>query len=272
MIGLVPVALVLVLVQAGSNTGPPPSSVCGDNADDDRTADLRQRAEAGDPIAQVELGQRYEIGVPPFALDEAQAAAWYLRAAESGLAGAQVNLATMYLEGHGVGRDVGRAVTWYRAAAAQGDTLAAFGLAVLYDTGAEGLPPSARVAATWFERAATRGFAPAQTRLGDLYRTGRGLPRDPRAAAIWYRRAADQDDARAQTELGLLLAGEEALADPVEAHKWLNLAASRGAHAEQRARATTLRDALAARMTEDQLLEAQRRAGTWQDTTGARGH
>jgi len=264
------VLVTLLPVQAGSGAGsiPGPVQAAAVDAQDD-PADLRRRAATGDARAQLELGQRYEAGVPPFPFDQVEAARWYRRAAESGHAGAQVNLATMYLEGHGVRRDVAQAVTWYRAAAAQGNTMAQLELAMLYDTGAGDLRPDAAVAATWLHRAAARGLAPAQKRLGDLYREGRGVPLDLRAAATWYRRAADQGDADAQTELGRLLAGQTRLADPVEAHKWLNLAASRGAHAAQRARATRLRDELAARMNEGQLLEAYRRAAEWHDTVGA---
>ena len=53
--------------------------------------------------------------------------------------------------------------------------------------------------------------------------------------------------------------------DDVEAHMWLNLAASRLA-GEQRQRTVAARDIVAARMTSADLSEAQRRAREWHAT------
>ena len=71
--------------------------------------------------------------------------------------------------------------------------------------------------------------------------------------------AAGAGDARAMLALGhLYLQGLGAPQDFVEAHKWFNLAASRG-----NAEAAEERDALAARMTPAQIADAQRLAGSW---------
>ena len=72
--------------------------------------------------------------------------------------------------------------------------------------------------------------------------------------------AADAGDRRAMLALGRLY--RQGLGVPqnyVEAHKWLNLAASRG-----EAAALEERDALAAQMTPTQVAEAQERATQWQ--------
>lgn len=71
--------------------------------------------------------------------------------------------------------------------------------------------------------------------------------------------AADMGDGRAMLALGrLYFQGLGVLQDFVEAHKWLNLAASRG-----EAEAVKERDALAARMTADERVEARRLARAW---------
>ncbi len=78
-------------------------------------------------------------------------------------------------------------------------------------------------------------------------------------ALVQWKTAAATGDRRAMHTLGrLYLQGLGALQDYVEAHKWLNLAASRG---EAAARAE--RDALAAKMTPAQVAEAQALARAW---------
>lgn len=79
----------------------------------------RERAEAGDADAQVNLGHLYErgLGVMP---DRAAALAWYRRAAERGDAPAQYQVGLMHELGLGVSADAGAAEYWYRRAIDQG--------------------------------------------------------------------------------------------------------------------------------------------------------
>ena len=83
-------------------------------------------------------------------------------------------------------------------------------------------------------------------------------------ALIQWRAAADASERRAMLALGrLYLQGLGVIQDYVEAHKWLNLAASRG-----EAAALEERDALAAQMTPAQIATAQERAATWRPGAG----
>ena len=77
-------------------------------------------AEAGDPRAQEFIGILYEEGhgVPK---DIGKALAWYERAAESGDMAAQYNLGRIYLEGTLVERDLERGRELLQRAADQGD-------------------------------------------------------------------------------------------------------------------------------------------------------
>src|SRR5437867_9161069 len=70
------------------------------------------RAQAGDPVAQNQLGEMYEHGngVPR---DFAKAARWYRLAAEQGMAPAQLNLGTLYENGQGVAQSYAEAARWY---------------------------------------------------------------------------------------------------------------------------------------------------------------
>mgnify|MGYP006177725891 CR=1 FL=1 len=63
--------------------------------------------------------------------DQAQAAAWYRKAAEQGYAPAQTMLGVMYFSGVGVPKDVDVGASWYCAAAAQGDSRARTNLEIL---------------------------------------------------------------------------------------------------------------------------------------------
>ncbi len=82
----------------------------------------------------------------------------------------------------------------------------------------------------------------------------------PAEALSEWRAAADAGDQRAMLALGRrYVQGLGVVQDYVEAHKWLNLAASLG-----EAAAVEERDALAARMTPQQVATAQELAAAWQ--------
>jgi TPR repeat protein len=76
-------------------------------------------AEKGDPEAQFELGLAFASGGDRF--DSAEAARWYLKAAEQNHARAQYNLGLMYLKGQGVPRDKALSRLWMSKAANLGD-------------------------------------------------------------------------------------------------------------------------------------------------------
>jgi len=110
---------------------------------------------------------------------------------------------------------------------------------------------------------ALRGNARAQARLGFMYENGFGVPQAYDAAADLYQRAAVQGDPFAQSRLGLSYdKGHGVPPNAVLSYKWLNLAA---AHAPKRERDTylRLRNAVASKMSSDQIVEGQRLALIW---------
>ena len=118
-------------------------------------------------------------------------------------------------------------------------------------------------AAPLLQIAAERGSPAAQTYLGYMYQNGLGVPQNYVAAAGWLQQAAVQGEPTAQFLLGLLFdKGFGVPQDWVEAEVWLNLAAS-GATGRQRDYYARLRDAVAQKLTIDQLREAQWRAFLW---------
>ncbi|MGD0364841.1 MAG: tetratricopeptide repeat protein, partial [Bryobacteraceae bacterium] len=99
--------------------------------------------------------------------------------------------------------------------------------------------------------------------LGDLYRHGQEIPQDHGEAVKWSRKAAEQGLADAQYRLGLAYYNGEGVAQNyVQAHIWLDLAASVSAGDDLK-KYSSARDEVAAKMTPQQIAEAQRLAREW---------
>jgi len=137
--------------------------------------------------------------------DYVQAAKWYRKAAEQGLADAQHNLGHMYSNGYGVTQVYAEALKWYRKAAEQRSAAAQYNLGVMYGNG-EGVPQDYAEAMRWFRKAAEQGWAEAQYNLGVMYNNGQGVTQDYVQAAKWYRWAAEQGLAEAQSNLDVMYA------------------------------------------------------------------
>ena len=183
--------------------------------------------------------------------------------AEAGDAGAQGALGVLYYEGlGGIQRDYAEAARWLGKAAGQGNALAQVSLGRMH-TGGLGIPQDYAEGARWLRKAAEQGNAHGQASLGLLHYEGLGVPHDYTEAARWSRHAAEQGEANAQIMLGIMYADGHGVAqDHVSAHMWFNLAASQST-GELSEEAVKERDAVAARMTREDLDEAQRRAREW---------
>ena len=195
---------------------------------------------------------QHGVGTEP---DPARARQWYETAANRGHAGAQVNLGSLYEQGLGVERSRTTALEWYRKAMAQGSPEAEFNAANVLETDS---PPDAAAAAAGYARAAAKGLAPGNFRLGRLIEQervpasqyGSALERyaaaaaggvadaqkliedpetifrlcqrlEPAPALPWLRKAAAKGFAPAQLALGIALEeGRGTARDPAEAALW----------------------------------------------------
>ena len=162
-------------------------------------AALKSSIDLNDKEVQFKIGSMYYNGFG-VAQDSVEAAKWYRKAAEQGLAEAQSSLGSMYNNGDGVGRDSYNALNWYRKAAAQGDAEGQFHLGVAYDQGI-GVKYNFSTAVDWWRKAAEQGHARAQYKLGWMYLHGFGYSRDYDEAVKWLRKAAEQGDKDAKKEL-----------------------------------------------------------------------
>jgi localization factor PodJL len=171
---------------------------------------LREAADAGDPKAMFEIGNRYDSGRGVTA-DRAVAAKWYERAAEQGFAPAQYRIGNFHEKGIGVERDVAKAKTWYQLAAAQGNASAMHNLAVLFAMGTDGAVDN-ESAARWFVKAAELGVKDSQYNLGILSAKGLGVPQSLEESYKWFALLAkdgDKDAAAKRDEVANALRPEQ---------------------------------------------------------------
>jgi uncharacterized protein len=154
-------------------------------------------------------------------------------------------------------------VKWFRKAADQGDIEGELQLGFHYFSG-QGVLQDFAEAKKWLQRAGDQGNPAVQFDIGEAYDNGRfGVPKDDAEAAKWYRKAADEGYPNAQLNLGLLyLDGPGEPQDYVQAYMWLNLSALRLSGSD-RELAFSKRTTVMAKITPDQIAEAQRMAREW---------
>jgi hypothetical protein len=130
----------------------------------------------------------------------------------------------------------------FRRAALKGYAPSQYRLGYCYESG-RGAEQSFSTANDWYEKAAVQGFVDAQYKLGHSYRTGRGVQIDLATALRWYRKAADAGDADALQNVGWMYAtGQGVKADQQEAFRWFLQAAQRGETGAQFEVARRLKD------------------------------
>ena len=283
--------------ETGTITSAVPTAIVKELTPEEKFAQMKPKAEAGDAQAQVDLGEMYENG-KGVVMDDAKAIEWYQKSASQDNAQAQVDLGEMYAWGHGVAKDkvkaiewyqksaaqgnakaqdnlgdfyrngkvglkhsktknTAKAMEWYQKAAAQGDMFAQESLGDMYRNG-EGVYKDDAKAIEWYQKAAAQGFGVAQYDLGEMYHNGEGVPKDSAKAVEWYQKAAAQGTDIAQESLGLMYAnGEGIRKNPVLAYAWFNLAAAQAPYYGEN------RDLYEAQLTPAQRAEGQRLASNW---------
>jgi len=108
--------------------------------------ELAREARQGNADAQYAIGSIF--ATYNTLKDNTDAAKWFRKAAEQGLAKAQFNLGVSYQNGTGVPKDYNEAAKWYRKAAEQGMAEAQYNLGLTYEYG-KGFPINYSEAAKW---------------------------------------------------------------------------------------------------------------------------
>ncbi len=132
----------------------------------DTVSDLTPKAEAGDLVAQVELGK-------------------------------------IYANGEGVAKSPKDAIKWYSLAAEQGSVEAQLFLGQTYFLG-KVVPKSSTESAKWYLQAAEQGNAAAQCQVARMHMMGAGIPKDDVEAYKWASLAAAQGDAASKKVMMVL--------------------------------------------------------------------
>jgi TPR repeat protein len=199
--------------------------------------ELFHASEAGDVVAQIQLGNLYASGDGELEQSYAEALRWFTAAGDNGLALAQYNAAVLYEQGLGTEQSISQAIAWYQRAAEQGHTGAQLNLGYLYEHGigvdqsyskayelyagaAENGDPIAQhnlglmlvsdgmgtprheEAFELFLASAKSGYTPAQYSVGLRYLNGLGTELSGSEGINWLARAAQDGNAPAQHQLG----------------------------------------------------------------------
>jgi TPR repeat protein len=127
---------------------------------------LTQEANAGDVLAQHELGLRYLMGdgIPA---DTSQAVYWIKKAAERNLTSAKYNYAIMLVNGIGVDWDPFSAFNFFKSAAEDGMVQAQYVMGVLHTDNLT-VTRNWDVAYYWIKKSADGEYEPAQEILAEL--------------------------------------------------------------------------------------------------------
>lgn len=167
---------------------------------------------------------------------------WLRKAARGGSADAACSLGQILDNGlifagslHHIATHYNESVQWYRRAAAQGwcwvELARAYEDKASSDSSASNRAAyerDMRAAANWWRKDAEprnsyptiypyakfpHGNPLAQSKMGDLYRDGRGVPQSYKCALAWYRKSASQGDGSAMMSVGYIY--ERGLGTPV---------------------------------------------------------
>lgn len=190
-------------------------------------------ARCGEPTCQYNLGICYSKGCV-FREDRTKAFEWIMKAANQGLAAAQMSAGCFYEFRNGVRGlqiNMSEAIRWYSKAADQGDAEANYNMGVHYENG-RGVSVDHQKAMKYYRVAAEDGLALAQDNLGLMYIKGQGVKADLDEAINWITMAAEQDLVSAQGHLAycLIKQGEETpkKEDEEKIKYWLKKAADGG--------------------------------------------
>ena len=186
---------------------------------------LLQKAQSGDAESQKNLGDCYFNGDGVEQSFE-EAVKWYEKAAEQGLAEAQINLAEAYFFGGcGLEENKEKACECIMKAAEQGDAEAQYIIGRFFMNGIV-LEKNDESAFYWNSKAAEQGQPDAQNEVGEAYRSGYGVEQNYEEAMKWFRKAAEQGHAGGQSNLAYCyFQGNGVLQDYSTAIHWSRKAA-----------------------------------------------
>ncbi|HSJ00927.1 MAG: tetratricopeptide repeat protein [Verrucomicrobium sp.] len=143
-------------------------------------------------------------------------------------------LASLYYQGHGVEKDLERAVLFFTAAADKGYRASQANLGIMYQSG-DGVTKDIEKAVAYYAAAGKQGDLQSLYNLGQIYRKGLDVRQDRTKAAEYYKVAAERGHVPSAIEYGLLHAqGQGVDLSYEEAYAWMAYAAKTGSAPAQK--------------------------------------
>ena len=137
-------------------------------------------------------------------------------------------LGSLYYQGHGVEKDMKRAVDLFAAAAELGWRPSQTNLGIIYQAG-DGVKRDMVKAMEYYMAAGKQGDLQATFHLGQIFRRGDGVEQDYAKALDYYRLAVQQGYLPAVHEYGIMFAnGHGVEKNLVEAYGWIAYVAATG--------------------------------------------
>ena len=127
--------------------------------EEEKVAEMRREAEAGQGWAMYNLGNWYENGEKGLAEDAAKAFEWYEKSHEAGDESGTGALGWCYLVGKGVPKCLARGATLLSQAAERGSKRACYGLGRAYAAGLWGFPKDEKMARRYYSMVASAAIA-----------------------------------------------------------------------------------------------------------------
>jgi len=123
-----------------------------------------------------------------------------------------------------------KSVDLMKMVANQGYAPAQYKLGTLYKGEGALVPADKAEARVWIKRAAEGGVPDAMNEYGYMFYNGEGGAQDRSTAALWFRKAAERGVVDGQYNLAQLYqSGKGVPLNPSEAYKWMKIAANNGA-------------------------------------------
>lgn len=192
---------------------------------------FREAAEAGNAQAAAELGFLYLAGDDEAGLvvDAAEGARWLQVAADKDHPEALHHVGMLHRRGHGVEKDLPKAVKCFQRAATLGHVASIYQFGVCKANG-EGTKKESAWAIQCFAEAAEKGDLDAMHDLAMCFKLGlAGVPKDAKLAVKWFRRGADGGSVECVNQVGqCYLRGIGLRRQPKEAARWLGAATMHG--------------------------------------------
>jgi uncharacterized protein len=186
-------------------------------------------ADQGHVVAENNYGYYIATGNSGIPRDPAAGFPRVLKAANGNYTLAQRNAGILYRDGIGVAPDRGTSLVWFRKAADAGDHYSQSEIGDAYWNGTPPYTKDQAEAVKWYlQSVVDPGESGAARMLGVAYRDGLGVPPDRSTSLKWFRQSADKNDTYSAAEIAFAyINGTPPYpANPVEAFKWLRIAAT----------------------------------------------